>query len=94
MSQIYNYNTGLQKLGFLEQKSQWSLKQVQENVVRPVFLCSSWPCSVHMFTSSCTGHDPNEKGYLKVSIEISLGIHTFRFDKPTECFNRAAKETY
>ena len=94
MSQRYDYNTGLQKLGFLVRKSRWSLKQVQENVVRFVFLCSSWSYTVNMFTSSCTGHDPNEKGYLKVSIEISLGIHTFRFDKPTECFNRAAKETY
>ena len=46
--------TGLEKLGFLVHKSPCSSKQVQENVVHLVILCTLWLYEVHVFTSSCT----------------------------------------
>ena len=44
----------LEKLGFLVHESPCSLKQVQENVVRLVILCTLWLYEVHVFASSRT----------------------------------------
>ena len=46
--------TGLEKLGFLVHKSLCSSKQVQENVVCLVILCTLRLYKVHAFTSLCT----------------------------------------
>ena len=70
-SEIIQRNSGLEKLEFLVQESPCSSKQVQENIVHLIILCSSWPYEVHMFTSSCTRHFPTEISYLKVIIEIN-----------------------
>ena len=45
--------TGLEKLGFLVHKSLCSSKQVQENVVCLVILCTLRLYKVHAFTSLC-----------------------------------------
>ena len=46
--------TGLEKLGFLVHESPCSSKQVQENVVRLVTLCTLWLYMIHVFALSCT----------------------------------------
>ena len=43
-----------EKLGLLVHESQFSLKQVQENIVPLIILCNLWLNEVHMFVSSCT----------------------------------------
>ena len=48
------YGPGLKKLAFLVHESPCSSKQVQENVVHLVILCTLWLYKVHVFTSSCT----------------------------------------
>ena len=49
---IHQLLSGLEKLGFLVHESPCSSKQVQENVLRFVILCFSWPYEEHIFTSS------------------------------------------
>ena len=42
------------KIGFLVHESLCSSKQVQENIVQLVTLCTLWLYEVHVFASSCT----------------------------------------
>ena len=64
------------KLGFLLNESPWSSKQVQENFVRLVNLCSLWHYEVKV--SHCVPHcAPNQIDYGKKNVEINSGTAIF-----------------
>ena len=69
--------SGLEKLGFLVNKSLCSSKQVQENVVCLVIFCFLLRYKVKVFPSPCTSLCTKSNRLWKENVEINLGTAIF-----------------